>query len=135
MIQRVIVLFFIYILIFFSYCSINSPAQAEDIIPVAQKQTTLKVNSINFDNSDSIIFLGTSGGDNSSEIKKAYMDSDSKPAKHYDDWQKDYETGLYDEYGDPIYRSVFSTSGGQYDPGIYESYWSENGPINETRIG
>ena len=62
-------LFFIYILIFFSYCSINSPAQAEDIIPVAQKQTTLKVNSINFDNSDSIIFLGTSGGDNSSEIK------------------------------------------------------------------
>ena len=73
--------------------------------------------------------------DNSSEIKKAYMDSDSKPAKHYDDWQKDYETGLYDEYGDPIYRSVFSTSGGQYDPGIYEAYWSSNGPINETRIG
>ena len=62
-------LFFIYILILFSYCSINSPAFADDIIPVAQKQTTLKVNSINFDNSDSIIFLGTSGGDNSSEIK------------------------------------------------------------------
>ena len=60
---------FIYILIFFSYCSINSPTFAEDIIPIAQKQTTLKVNSINFDNSDSIIFLGTSGGDNSSEIK------------------------------------------------------------------
>ena len=72
---------------------------------------------------------------NLSDIKKAYMDSDSKPAKHYDDWQKDYETGLYDEYGDPIYRSVFSTSGGQYDPGIYEAYWSSNGPINETRIG
>ena len=69
MIQRVIVQIFIYILIFFSYCSINSPTFAEDIIPIAQKQTTLKVNSINFDNSDSIIFLGTSGGDNSSEIK------------------------------------------------------------------
>ena len=62
-------LFFIYILIFFSYCNTNSPVYAEDIIPVAQKQTTLKVNSINFDNSDSIIFLGTSGGDNNSEIK------------------------------------------------------------------
>lgn len=61
--------FFIYILIFFSYFSINSTAFAEDIIPVAQKQTTLKVNSINFDNSDSIIFLGTSGVENNSEIK------------------------------------------------------------------
>ena len=69
MIQRVIVLFFIYILIVFNYCNINTPAIAEDIIPVAQKQTTLKVNSINFDNSDSIIFLGTSGGDSNSEIK------------------------------------------------------------------
>ena len=73
-------------------------------------------------------------GDNSSDIKNATLSSDSFP-KHYDDWQKDYETGLYDEYGDPIYRSVFSTSGGQYDPGIYEAYWSSNGPINETRIG
>ena len=85
------------------------------------------------DNSD--LNLSDISEDNSSEIKKAYMDSDSQPAKHYDDWQKDYETGLYDEYGDPIYRSVFSTSGGQYDPGIYEAYWSSNGPINETRIG
>ena len=69
MIQRVIVLFFIYILIIFNYCNTNNIALAEDIIPVAQKQTTLKVNSINFDNSDSIIFLGTSGGDNNSDIK------------------------------------------------------------------
>ena len=56
-------------MIVFNYCSINTPAIAEDIIPIAKKQTTLKVNSINFDNSDSIIFLGTSGSDNNSEIK------------------------------------------------------------------
>ena len=57
--------------------------------------------------------------DNSSDIKNATLSSNSTSQRHYDDWQKDYETGLYDEYGDPIYRSVFSTSGGQ----------------NETRIG
>ncbi|MBQ8886834.1 MAG: N-acetylmuramoyl-L-alanine amidase [Candidatus Gastranaerophilales bacterium] len=62
-------LFFIYILIFFSFCGFPRKAVAEDIIPVAEKQTTLKVNSINFDNSDSIIFLGTSGVENNSEIK------------------------------------------------------------------
>ena len=73
--------------------------------------------------------------DNSSEIKNATAEAKSASPKHYDDWQNDYETGLYDEYGDPIYRSVMSTSGGQYEPGIYESYWSSNGPINETRIG
>ena len=85
--------------------------------------------------SDNDLNLSDISEDNSSEIKKANLSSESKSAKHYDDWQKDYETGLYDEYGDPIYRSVFSTSGGQYEPGIYESYWSSNGPINETRIG
>ena len=73
--------------------------------------------------------------DNSSDIKNATLSPDSSSPKHYDDWQKDYETGLYDEDGNPIYRSVMSTSGGQYEPGIYESYWSANGPINETRIG
>ena len=72
--------------------------------------------------------------DNSSDIKNASLEP-SSTKRHYDDWQKDYDTGLVDEYGSPIYRSVFSTSGGQYDPGIYEAYWSENGPINETRIG
>ena len=64
--------------------------------------------------------------DNSSDIKNATLKPSSSTKKHYDDWQKDYDTGLVDEYGSPIYRSVFSTSGGQYDPGIYESYWSEN---------
>ena len=73
--------------------------------------------------------------DNASDIKNATKVSNSTSPKHYDDWQKDYETGLYDEDGNPIYRSVISTSGGQYDPGIYECYWSANGPINETRIG
>ena len=28
-----------------------------------------------------------------------------------------------------------STSGDQYGPGIYESYWSSSGPISEERIG
>ena len=73
--------------------------------------------------------------DNSSDIKNATISSKSATKKHYDDWQKNYETGLFDEDGNPIYRSVISTSGGQYEPGIYEAYWSANGPINETRIG
>ncbi len=73
--------------------------------------------------------------DNSSDIKNATISSKSATKKQYDDWQKDYETGLFDEDGNPIYRSVISTSGGQYEPGIYEAYWSANGPINETRIG
>ena len=73
--------------------------------------------------------------DNSSDIKNATLSSKSATPKQYDDWQKDYETGLFDEDGNPIYRSVISTSGGQYEPGIYEAYWSANGPINETRIG
>ena len=79
--------------------------------------------------------ISDANDDNSSDIKNATSVAKSASPKHYDDWQKDYETGLYDEYGDPIYRSVFSTSGGQYEPGIYEAYWSSNGPINETRIG
>lgn len=54
---------------FFANCGFVCKCYAEDIIPVAQKQTTLKVNSINFDNSDSIIFLGTSGGDEPADIK------------------------------------------------------------------
>ena len=73
--------------------------------------------------------------DNSSDIKNATIISKSATPKQYDDWQKDYDTGLVDEDGNPIYRSVISTSGGQNDPGIYEAYWSANGPINETRIG
>lgn len=67
------------------------------------------------------------------DVVNATLEDDSP--KQYDDWQKDYETGEYDEYGSPIYRSVISTSGGQNEPGIYEAYWSENGPISEERIG
>ena len=67
------------------------------------------------------------------DVVNATLTDDSP--KQYDDWQKDYETGEYDEYGSPIYRSVISTSGGQNEPGIYEAYWSENGPISEERIG
>lgn len=67
------------------------------------------------------------------DVANATLTDDSP--KQYDDWQEDYETGEYDEYGSPIYRSVVSTSGGQNEPGIYEAYWSENGPISEERIG
>ena len=53
----------------------------------------------------------------------------------YEDYQHDYETGLVDSEGNPIYLTIVSTSGGQMDPGIYEVYWSALGPINQTRIG
>lgn len=78
--------------------------------------------------------------ENSTQVSTSSSNSDdsaksSSSQKKYDDWQKDYETGEYDEDGNPIYRSVISTSGGQSEPGIYESYWSANGPISEERIG
>ena len=53
----------------------------------------------------------------------------------YGDWQEDYETGTFDEDGNPIYRSVVSTSGGENPAGIYETYWSAAGPLSEERIG
>ena len=61
-------------------------------------------------------------------------DSSSSDVK-YEDYQKDYETGMNDSDGNPIYLSIVSTNGGQMEPGIYEVYWSVNGPINQTRIG
>ena len=90
--------------------------------------------SSNNQNNDSIVVNNTTD-DNEDSVVNATLKSDYSQSKHYDDWQKDYETGEYDEFGSPIYRSVISTSGGQYEPGIYESYWSENGPISEERIG
>lgn len=53
----------------------------------------------------------------------------------YEDYQKDYETGMVDSEGNPIILSIISTSGGQMEPGIYQVYWSSAGPINQTRIG
>ena len=70
----------------------------------------------------------------SDKVINATLSGNNSP-KQYDDWQKDYETGEYDEDGNPIYRSVISTSGGQSEPGIYETYWSANGPISEEKIG
>ena len=72
--------------------------------------------------------------DESDKVVNATLSGNNSP-KQYDDWQKDYETGEYDEDGNPIYRSVISTSGGQSEPGIYETYWSANGPISEEKIG
>ena len=69
MIQRILVLIIIYIIIliipaekisFISFVFFNNQAFAQE---------TLKINSINFDNSDSIIFLGTSGTTEPADIK------------------------------------------------------------------
>lgn len=89
------------------------------------------VNETNITNND------TNSSQEDAQVSTSSDNSDksSDSQKEYDDWQEDYETGEYDENGNPIYRSVFSTSGGQYDPGVYESYWSSSGPISEERIG
>ena len=89
----------------------------------------------NNQNEDLKIVNNTTVENTTDNVVNATLKSSSNSVKHYDDWQKDYETGEYDEYGSPIYRSVISTSGGQNEPGIYEAYWSENGPISEERIG
>ena len=69
MIQWRILLTFIFLIISICTYSSNYCSFAEDIIPVAQRESTIKINSINFDNSDSIIFLGTSGSDETTDIK------------------------------------------------------------------
>ncbi len=69
MIQWRILLTFIYLIMSFCIYSCSYSSYAEDIIPVAQRESTIKINSINFDNSDSIIFLGTSGSDETTDIK------------------------------------------------------------------
>lgn len=91
-----------------------------------------KINETNITNNATNVSL-----ENSNENTQVSTQSSksSSSQKEYDDWQKDYETGEYDEDGNPIYRSEFSTSGGQYEPGVYEAYWSANGPISEERIG
>ena len=73
--------------------------------------------------------------ESSSDSTQSSQSQSSNSPKQYDDWQEDYETGEYDSDGNPIYRSVYSTSGGQSEPGIYEEYWSANGPISAQRIG
>lgn len=62
MIQRLFILIFIYILIAIAPLPSNSNIFACFINKVYAQEST-KINSINFDNSDSIIFLGTSGND------------------------------------------------------------------------
>ena len=66
MIKRFIVFIFISILWIVNIRINNITANADDLIPLPVQEpqqviTPLKINSINFDNSDSIIFLGTSG--------------------------------------------------------------------------
>ncbi len=58
MIQRIIVFIFIYLLI--AFIPQNSCCGSFAASTRAYAEDTLKINSINFDNSDSIIFLGTS---------------------------------------------------------------------------
>lgn len=73
---------------------------------------------------------------NTSSTSNDNSNLESSSQEEYGDWQEDYFTGEYDSNGNPIYRSVMSTSQeGQYSPGIYESYWSADGPISDERIG
>ena len=70
MVQRVLLLFLIYIIAFIFPCSSCCTVFAEETQSItAEKPTPIKVNSINFDNSDSIIFLGTTVNNDSDEIK------------------------------------------------------------------
>lgn len=61
MIQRLFILFFIYILIALAPLNSNGNNFVHYFVTKAFAAENLKINSINFDNSDSIIFLGTSG--------------------------------------------------------------------------
>ena len=85
--------------------------------------------SSNGESSSSGNYASSSGS--GSESSSSSSNSDVK----YDDYQRDYETGMVDEEGNPIYLSIVSTSGGEMEPGIYQVYWSTLGPINQTRIG
>ena len=69
MIQRLIVFIFIYIIIAIILPIKNNTDYISEIIPCAYSSQVLKVNSINFDNSDSIIFLGTSDNEEITDIK------------------------------------------------------------------
>jgi len=69
MIQRLIVFIFIYIIIAIIFPVKNCSDIISAVFPCAYAEGTLKVNSINFDNSDSIIFLGTSGNEEITDIK------------------------------------------------------------------
>ena len=94
-------------------------------------------------NKTSSSLLGSSGGSSSSSSSSGSSggsdgSGDSTPSNDvvYEDYQKDYQTGMFDSEGNPIILSIVSTSGGQeLVPGIYQVYWSAAGPINQTRIG
>ena len=77
---------------------------------------------------------GSSSSGNSSSGGSPF-DGNSSRKIEYKEFQEDYETGLVDVEGNPIYLSIVSTNGGELDPGIYQVYWSKLGPINQTRIG
>lgn len=74
-------------------------------------------------------------GSSSQSSSHASSQKSSSSDVQYEDYQRDYETGMLDDLGNPIYLSIVSTSGGQMDPGIYQVYWSAAGPINQTKIG
>ena len=78
---------------------------------------------------------GSSSSQNSDSTNNGSSSSSYPINTSYEDYQQDYMTDMVDEYGKPIYLSIVSTKGGQSEPGIYEVYWSENGPINQTRVG
>ena len=109
--------------------SISGVASSVGNVSSAISNTNNTVANANNGNSADV---NRGGGSSSGDSSKS---SSSGGGVVYEDYQHDYETGLVDSEGNPIYLTIISTSGGQMEPGIYEVYWSALGPINQTRIG
>lgn len=69
MIRRLLILLFIYIFTAVMPLENGNDSVADFYTIKAYAAETIKINSINFDNSDSIIFLGTSGNEEASDFK------------------------------------------------------------------
>lgn len=79
MIQRIIILIFIYAIMPISTVCLRTGYCNAFFVQKVYARDSLKINSINFDNSDSIIFLGTSGSEDVADInitKKTLTDPD-----------------------------------------------------------
>ena len=73
-----------------------------------------------------------------SEAKSEFVDNSNdleSNSNYYDNHRVDYDTGMYDQEGNPIYLSEISSNGdNDLEPGVYMVYWSKLGVINQTRI-
>ena len=73
-----------------------------------------------------------------SEVKSEFVGNSNdlnSNSNYYDNHRVDYDTGMYDQEGNPIYLSEISSNGdNDLEPGVYMVYWSKSGVINQTRI-